>query len=77
MNSAALHPTERDKEAGGSSLPLHFEHWTRAMAQGLQEGMKSQWVPPRKVVPCVATEQKNLSAHRRLYTHHSTSKKTT
>lgn len=68
MNPAALHSMERDKEDGGSSLPLHFEHWKRAVAWGLQKGMKSQGVPQRTVVPRVATEQKNISAHRRLYT---------
>lgn len=67
MNPEALHPTGRDKEGGGSSVPLHFEHWKRAVARGLQKGMESQGVPQRTVIPCVATEQRHISAHSRLH----------
>lgn len=63
MNPETLHPTGRDKEGGGFSLPLPFEHWERAVAQGLQKGLESQGIPQRTVVPCVATEQRHISAH--------------
>lgn len=48
MNSAAPHPTERHKEAGGSSLPLHFEHWTRAMATGTAGGYEEPMGSPEE-----------------------------
>lgn len=48
-------------------LCLHFEHWKRAVAQGLQKGMDSQGFPQRTLEPCVATEQRHISAHSRLH----------
>lgn len=59
----ALQPTGRDKEGGGFSLPLHFGHWERVVAQGLQKGLESQEIPQRTMVPRVATEQRHISAH--------------